>query len=188
MIAYVGGLSWQKGIHVLIEAINQLPADLFNLTIYGDTEAFPDYMAKITAQIRHPGIRVAGRLPHDELWPALANSDIVVVPSIWYETASLIIQEAFAVGVPVVASDIGALQERVRNGEDGLLFPPGDTLALRDILNQLQQKPQLLEELRAGIKPVRTINEHTNEVLDVYRLPRIFSEALNDSASGVRHD
>jgi glycosyltransferase involved in cell wall biosynthesis len=168
-IGYIGGLSWQKGVHVLLEAVNQLPAADFKLTIYGDSSAFPDYVDKLHQMAYHPAIHFAGRLPHRQLWAALANLDVVVVPSLWYETASLIVQEAFAAGVPVIASDLGALQERVAHGVDGYHFPPGDAPALADYLRQLQQSPAILRRLRAGIQPVKTIESHTAEVLALYQ-------------------
>lgn len=178
-IAYIGGIAPQKGVHVLIEAVNQL-ADYRSpitdyrsrLTIYGDPTAFPDYTARLQQQATHPGITFAGPLPHAQLWETLAGIDLIVVPTLWYETASLIVQEAFAVGVPVVASDIGVLPERIHAGVDGLLFPPGDAAALAGVLRRLQAQPVELAQLRAGIQPVFTIQEHVARVTAVYEQAR----------------
>jgi glycosyltransferase involved in cell wall biosynthesis len=130
--------------------------------------AFPDYVAQLQQQARHPGIKFVGRIPNRQLWHALVELDIVVVPTLWYETASLIVQEAFACGVPVVASQIGALQERLEDGVDGRFFPPGDSTALHDILHQLLIDRAALDTLRNGIKPVRTIQEHLSEIESIY--------------------
>ncbi len=167
-IGYIGGLSWQKGVHVLIAAVNQLPQEGVTLAVMGDTAVFPDYVAQLQQQARHPGITFTGRIPYEQLWAALAALDVVVVPTLWYETASLIVQEAFAAGAPVVASQIGALQERVREGVDGRFFPPGDAAALRDILNHLLADPARLDQLRGGIRPVRTIQEHFRDIESIY--------------------
>jgi glycosyltransferase involved in cell wall biosynthesis len=94
--------------------------------------------------------------------------DVVVVPTLWYETASLIVQEAFAAGVPVVASHIGALQERVEDGVDGRFFPPGDSIKLHNILHQFLTARHALDRLQNGIKPVRTIEEHLSEIESIY--------------------
>lgn len=168
-IAYIGGLSWQKGVHGLVTAVNQLPTSGVKLTIYGDTTAFPDYVAHLKQLAQHPGIHLAGRIPHAQLWQALADVDVVVVPSLWYETASLIVQEAFAMGVPVIASALGALRERVNDGVDGVLVPPGETAVLAHLLDQLRQQPEILERLRAGIQPVFTIQEHVTAVEAIYQ-------------------
>ena len=177
-ITYIGGLAPQKGIHTLIDAVNNLPSDKFNLAIYGDMTAFPDYITNLQNQVRQPNIQFKGTLPHENLWDALAQSDIVVVPSLWYETASLIVQEAFAAGVPVIASNIGALKERVQDGINGYLFPAGDGLALSKILADLGHHPEKLVQLAAQIQPVFTIEEHETAVQKRYRLALAESSAV----------
>jgi glycosyltransferase involved in cell wall biosynthesis len=167
---YIGGLAPQKGIHVLIEAMNRLKENKIQLDIYGDMTAFPDYVARLQSQARQSNIRFNGRLPHESLWQVLAKSDVVIVPSLWYETASLITQEAFAAGVPVIASDIGALRERVRDELDGLLFPPGDVAALSAILEDLYHHPVKLIQLASSIQPVFTIDQHYQAVQKTYQL------------------
>jgi glycosyltransferase involved in cell wall biosynthesis len=166
--AYVGGLSEQKGVHVLVEAVNRLPCQA-RLTIAGDETAFPSYSAELRRRAVHPGIEFVGRLGRKEVWQLLGQADALVVPSVWYETASLVVQEAFAVGTPVVAAGHGALTERVRHGMDGLLVPPGDVLALAAALQRLMEEPALLDRLRAGIRPVTTMDQHAHQVEAVYR-------------------
>ncbi|HEX8682453.1 MAG TPA: glycosyltransferase family 4 protein [Ardenticatenaceae bacterium] len=167
-IAYVGGLARQKGVHVLIEAVNHLPREGVSLTLYGDEAAFPEYVAELKALVSHPRIHFAGRIPNEQLLQALTDVDVLVVPSIWYETAALVIQEAFAAGVPVIASNLGALRERVRHGEDGLLVPPGDPAALRKALLELLQDPTLRARLRNGIRPFRTIEQQVDDIEVIY--------------------
>lgn len=168
-IAYIGGLSWQKGVHVLIAAVNQLPHAGVRLSIWGDTTAFPDYVARLRQQATHPGITLHGRLPHHLLWQTLAEVDLLVVPTLWYETSSLIIQEAQAAGVPVLASRIGAVQERLRDGVDGFFFPAGDERALLHLLRRFLAQPDLVEALRRQMRPVTTITEHVAAVTAVYQ-------------------
>jgi glycosyltransferase involved in cell wall biosynthesis len=60
----------------------------------------------------------------------MRRSIAVIVPSTWFEIQGLVILEAFAGATPVIASSIGAIPEAVRDGETGLLFPPGDASAL----------------------------------------------------------
>lgn len=169
LIGYVGGIAPQKGVHILIEAVNQLMGTDLQLMIYGDLNAFPQYAAQLQAEAAHPGIAFHGRLAHDQLWQTLVTFDVLVVPTLWYETASLIVQEAFAAQVPVIASDIGVLPERIRDGVDGRLFPPGDAAALAAILGQMAKNPELLADLRAAIQPVFTIQQHVAAVTAVYQ-------------------
>jgi glycosyltransferase involved in cell wall biosynthesis len=167
-VAYIGGLSWQKGVHTVIEAVNGLPPKAVQLTIYGDLNAFPDYVARLKQLTQQPSIQLAGRLARAGLWQVLRATDVIVVPSLWYETASLIVQEAFAAGVPVLASDLGALRERVRHQLDGLLVPAGDAAAWRNVLQRCLDEPDLLPRLQQGIGPVRSLTEHLIDLEALY--------------------
>jgi glycosyltransferase involved in cell wall biosynthesis len=80
-----------------------------------------------------------------------------------------VIQEAFAAKVPVVASRLGALKEKVRDGVNGRLFEPGNPEALACLLQEIAEDPRLLDALRANIQPVTTVEQHVQELEGVYR-------------------
>lgn len=168
-IVYVGSLAWQKGLHVLVEAVNQLPHEGVCLSIYGDLDKFPEYVAHLKDAAVHPGIRFAGRIARRELWRILLQeADVAVLPTLWYEASPLTIQEMFAARVPLLASDIGALPEKIRDGVDGLLFPPGDARALADHLLRLHREPGYLAGLRSNIQETRLMEDHVEEIRGVY--------------------
>lgn len=167
-LGYLGSIGRQKGVHVLISAMNELPWEGVTLDLYGDPAVFPDYAAGLQAQAQHPGIRFRGLVPRERLWDALADLDVLVMPTLWYEASPYTIREAFAARLPVIASDIGAPGSMVRHGVDGLLFAPGDAAALRNTLLDLLRRPERVAELRAGIAPVRTVEAHLEEVEQVY--------------------
>jgi glycosyltransferase involved in cell wall biosynthesis len=160
--AYIGGLSFPKGVHVLIEAFTGLP-EKAELWIAGDETADPAYTAHLR-ELASDRVRFLGQLTHAQVWEILAQVDVVTVPSLWYETFAFVVSEAFAAGVPVVASRLGPLADRVRDGVDGLLVPPGEVEALREALHRFQQDSSLQPRLLAGIRPIFTLTEHVNEV------------------------
>ena len=127
---------------------------------------------------KHPGIHFEGVVSRHALWSVLGGLDVLVVPSLWYEGSPANIREAFAAGVPVVASRVGALPEMIRDGIDGLLFPTGDETALRDILQSLLDDRSQLSRLQANIVPVLSFDEHVGMVMDVYQ------EALTSTING----
>jgi glycosyltransferase involved in cell wall biosynthesis len=165
---YLGSLAWQKGLHILIAAFNALPAAA-SLTIYGDTGAFPDYVEQLRRMATHPGIRFAGPLDRRQLGEALGALDYLVVPSLWEETFCLVIPEANACGVPAIASDLGALRDRVRDGVTGRLFPAGDVAALVDILRDLAAHPEQRQHYRAALIPAPSMDQHAQAVVAVYQ-------------------
>lgn len=164
-VAYIGGLAWQKGVHTLVEAFNGLQGA--ELWIAGDEGFDPAYVSHLHS-LASPSVRFLGRLEHSEVWTTLAQADVVAVPSLWYETFSLIVHEAFAAGVPVIASDLGALSEAIRHGENGWLVPPGDVGAWSDTLRGLAAEPELLDRAQASIRPPITQEEHLNRIEDLY--------------------
>ena len=105
-----------------------------------------------------------GRLTREEVWSTLAQVDAVVVPSLWYETFSLVVHEAFTAGVPVIASRLGALREKVRHGVNGLLISPGDVEAWRETLEQLMAEPSLLAHLKMNVRPPMTMRKHASRL------------------------
>jgi glycosyltransferase involved in cell wall biosynthesis len=168
---FVGALAWQKGVHVLIEAFNRLGTE-GALTIYGDPSLFPDYVAQLRAATRHPHMRFGGPLPHTEVGAALEQLDYLVVPSLWYENSPLVVQEAYAYGVPVVASQLGALPEKVLDGRTGRLFEPGDSADLARVLSELVADHKTgggqRKALAAGICLAPTVEQQAAEVIGIY--------------------
>lgn len=165
---FLGSLAWQKGVHVLVEAFNRLGDDA-SLTIYGSERSFPDYVAQVKTAVRHPNIRFAGLLEPSAVGTALRQIDCLVVPSLWYENSPLVIQEAYSVGVPVVASRLGALAEKVEDGRSGRLFEAGDVDALAAVLQELVADPQQLRAMAANVHPAPDMARHSAQLLDIYR-------------------
>lgn len=164
---YIGGLSWQKGVHVLIEAFNEMPVNAV-LEIFGDETVFPDYSRHLHHIARSPRIIFGGRLSRQEVWQTLTTTDVLVMPSLWFENSPLVIQEAFAAGVPVIASAIGALPEHVRHETDGLLVPPGDVRAWRAAMRRLVEEPEFREYLRTQVIPPPSLTEQVQALERLY--------------------
>lgn len=171
-VAYIGGLTQQKGVHIVVEAFREMEGAT-ELWIAGDETADPDYIHRLRT-LAASNVRFLGKLSRAEVWNTLAQVDVVVVPSLWYETFSLIVREAFAASVPVIVSDLGALAEAVRDGVDGLRVPPGDVVAWRTALHRLLASPGLRSQLRANIRQPLTLSEHISRIETLYEgvIPR----------------
>ena len=79
---------------------------------------------------------MTGQLGREEALEHVRRARAVVMPSIWYEVFPRIVAEAYALGVPVIASRLGSLAEVVADGETGLLFEPGDAADLARALGR----------------------------------------------------
>jgi len=167
---YIGALSEQKGVHVAIEAFAGLRGEA-ELWIGGDERFEPEYVARLKA-LAGPGVRFLGALSREQVWDTLAEVDVVLAPSIWYETFCLSVSEAFVAGRPVIASDLGALADRVRPGTDGLLVKPGNVAAWRAALQRLADDPGLVERMGAAMRPPQTMEQVAEQVEAVYEAIR----------------
>jgi glycosyltransferase involved in cell wall biosynthesis len=109
-----------------------------------------------------------GAYVREEQARLIAGVDWVVVPSVWWENAPLVIQEAFAHGRPVICSDVGGMAEAVRDGTDGLHFSRGDARSLAQTMQRAIEQPGLWQRLVDGIQPARTIQDAADEHLALY--------------------
>jgi glycosyltransferase involved in cell wall biosynthesis len=165
---FIGSIARHKGVHVLVEAFNRLPEGAA-LTLYGSEASFPEYAAQVKAMVCHPHVRFAGPLEHRHVGAALRQFDCLVMPSIWYENSPLVIREAFAAGVPVVASRLGALPEKVEDGVTGRLFTASDPDDLARVLRELIDEPQQLALLAENVRPGPDMHTHGELLVSIYR-------------------
>jgi len=96
---------------------------------------------------RDSRVTFCGQLPRAEVLGTLKRARFLVVPSRCYETFAMVIAEAYACGVPVIASRMGAMQELVAHGRTGLLFPPGDSEHLAESIDWAWSHPADLKHM-----------------------------------------
>jgi len=115
---FLGRLSREKGVATLLSAWRE---DLGRLLVVGDGPEAPRLR-----RLAPGGVEFRGTVSPEAPRRLVAQARAVLVPSIWYEAFSRVVVEAYAAGVPVVASRIGALPEVIEDGVTGLLAEPGD--------------------------------------------------------------
>ena len=121
---FAGRLSEGKGVSTLIAAWGLL-ASAIPLVVIGDGPLRP----QLESQARRNDtqqVAFRGRLDVTETRAAMKRAAFLIVPSVWYETFSLNIAEAFACGTPVICSRLGAMEENVADHRTGIHFTPGD--------------------------------------------------------------
>lgn len=127
----VSRLKPHKGVHLAIEALARLPDEQYTLQIVGDGP--PEYEKYLRERARALGVshRVVfrGAVPPDQVASVYRSSDLFLLPS-YEEAFGIVLLEAMAAGVPVVASRVGGIPDVVEDGVSGKLVPPGDPEAL----------------------------------------------------------
>lgn len=166
-LLYVGGLSYQKGVHVVVQAVAPL-GEQVQLTIVGNEQFDPVYSEQLR-QTAGANTYFLGKQQPTAVYHLMAEADVVLVPSLWYETFVLVISEAFGLGVPVLASRLGVLADRVQDGINGRLLPAGEPQAWQEAIQQLLDQPEQLAQLRQGVRPGWSLAEHGDYLLQLYQ-------------------
>lgn len=175
-ILWYGRFVEEKGVRFLVEAASRLlRADgRADFVLAGDGPQ----RDSICMMVEGLGIRerfsIPGKVDRRELIGFLKESSIVVIPSI-KEGMPFSLLEAMSSGKAVVASDIPGIRDLVRDGENGLLVPPADPVALAGALEALRRDPSLREKLGAAAR--KTVMEGYSERVVVDRIEAMYREA-----------
>ncbi len=170
-VLYAGRLSPEKGVDVLIEAAARRPG--LRVEIAGDGPARPELEALAAARGLGGRVRFHGHLPPEELARLRRRCAVAAVPSRWHENMPLVVLEAFAAGLPVVATDLGGLPELIEDGVDGRCVPAEDPEALGEALEALTGDPAralaMGRAARAKVERGFTPERHLERLDAVYR-------------------
>lgn len=170
-LAFAGSLIPSKAPHLLLEAVDAFPAGRITVDLLGSVVPYhgdTSYASRLAPLLGKPFVRKLGPVPHERMSDTFADVDGLVVPSAWIENAPFVIREAFAAGLPVIASDLGGMAEMVRHERNGLLFAPGDSAALARAIGRLLDEPDLLDRLRQGISRPMSIEEDAAQTVARY--------------------
>lgn len=133
-LIFIGRVSREKGLLILLKALQDLDEDKIFLNIYGHLDDLK-YMEECKPYMEgRKNIKWNGLIENKDITEAISRHDALVLPSIVAEMAPLVIQEAFAANVPVIGTAIGGIADEIKNGENGYLFEMGDSTALHNLL------------------------------------------------------
>ncbi len=157
LILFVGRLTGKKGLHVLIDALALGIPELgkAHLAVVGEGPALQGLVKRIRERGLEDRVRFLGARSHDDLPAYFAAADVFALPCVQSEDGDkdglpVTLMEGAACGVPAVASSIGGIPQFVRDGENGLLVPPGDARALALALGRVLGSRELRQRLGHG--------------------------------------
>lgn len=166
-LLFVGRLSPEKGVQALADAARTLAPGV--LRVVGSGPA-ADLLQGIS------GVTALGALPAPTVAQEMARACALVLPSIWYENFPRTLVEAYAAGLPVIASRTGALAELVQDGVTGLLVNPGDAADLAVKLQWALGNPQLMAAM--GCAARRVYETSYTPAVNYAQLLAIYEQAL----------
>jgi glycosyltransferase involved in cell wall biosynthesis len=164
---YIGRLSEEKGIDVLLEAFRNIEKELY---IGGDG---PLKKKVIDTCAKNHKMHYLGMLDKHAVKEIMSQCSALVFPSLWYEGMPLTLIEAFAVGTPVIASNIGAMSSMIKGGYNGIHFAAGDSADLFEKIVYWENlskndKQQFSRNARSCFEEIYTPEKNKEQILSIY--------------------
>jgi glycosyltransferase involved in cell wall biosynthesis len=165
---YIGRLSPEKGIEVLLNAWKQLDHRI-ELKIAGSG---PLEKQVQEAAMQQSNIEYLGQQPIQEIYRLLSRAQALIFPSLWYEGMPRTIVEAFAQGTPVIASKLGAMATMIEDQVTGLHVEPGNAVSLTNAILWLIDHPHDLDTMRQAVQKdfqtKYTAMQNYDRLLEIY--------------------
>lgn len=169
-IVFVGRINELKGIHLLIDAFFHLPEDKITLDIYGQDseESYASDLKKKSAAKKN--IRWMGKMQPEVVINRMSEYHVLCLPSTFSEMSPLVIQEAFAAGLPVLASDVYGNAEEITEGVNGWLFRFKDSSHLTDKLLYLVNNLDKVEKARKELPKPNSFKSVVENHIEIYSM------------------
>ena len=167
---FVGRISKEKGIETLLKAWEQLSLPLH---VVGDGPL----LSKIQS-VESRLVTSFGHMSSKNVGEKMAQSSFLVMPSEWYEGFPMVLVEAFAHGLPVVASRLGGMEEIVEDGKTGLHFDAGNHFDLAEKVQWMQEHPQECKKMGENARQ-DYLQRYTPEI-NYKMLIQIYNEAIEE--------
>jgi len=165
---FVGRLSREKGVDTLLSAWERLGKG-FRLKVVGDGPLAPE-VARAAERIS--GVEWLGRQTGDQVLGLMKDARALLFPSVWYEGFPMVFVEAYAVGLPMIASDLGSMSSLVDPGRTGLHFHPSDSRDLASQVEWASRNPEKLGRMRAAARTEfetrYTASQNYRLLMDIY--------------------
>jgi glycosyltransferase involved in cell wall biosynthesis len=167
---YVGRLSGEKGIKTLIgswKSLTKIP-----LKIAGDGPLYNEVKSDI-ANHGISSVELLSSQDHQRILSIMKGARFLIFPSVCFEGFPMTICEAFACGVPVIASRLGAMEEIIEDGKTGLHFTPGDAQDLAAKIEWAWSNPERMKEMgkeaRREYELKYTAEKNYKMLMEIYR-------------------
>lgn len=170
VIGFLGRLERYKGADMLVRALELLPPDLpvqLRIAGIGQDARFARRMENAAQKDRR--IQLMGLVRHEKVPEFLADIDVLAVPSRYMETGPIVVQEARALGIPVMGADLGGISERVHHGVDGWLLPFDDPRPWAEAIRVAATDRAEVARLSGNMRRTRSIDDVADDMATLYR-------------------
>jgi glycosyltransferase involved in cell wall biosynthesis len=167
-LMFLGRVSHFKGLHLLIDAIEKIPEDEVELTIFGNSDG-TGYENDLREKTKHKlNIIWAGNLRQEMVLFEMNRHDLLCLCSTFSEMSPLVIQEARAARLPIIASNVYGNKEQLENGAGGVLFEMNNVNSLKGQILKILSNRDLLEQYKKQIELPNSFKELGKKYINIY--------------------
>ena len=169
-LLFLGFHNPYKGLPLLADAIESLGPETLeriHLCVHAaGAKSIETRFRRIESRLGR--LTYSGAYQYEDVPWIIGGVDVGVVPSVWWDNGPQTVMEMLACGVPVLGAELGGIPDFIEDGVNGLLFRGADAPGLADKIRTLVEDPGLVETLRAGVRPPKSMSEHVGEIVSLY--------------------
>lgn len=167
---FLGLSSLPKGLPFLLNTLLKMDYELLTkIKLYIYARGVNEHMRLLNSlSTSLASLHYTNGYQYNDIPRLLKGMDVGIVPPVWWDNAPQVVFEMLACKVPVIGARIGGIPDFVRHQENGLLFGPGDSKDLTCQLRNVILQPDLLDQYRKAITPMKTITQHGDELEQYY--------------------
>ena len=170
-LLFVGRLAAVKGLPILLEALNQLNMPNLTLTIVGDGPENAELKKRTSQYGLEKSVRFLGYRSQSEVAELLKQTNLLVLPS-FAEGVPVVLMEAMAAEVPVIATRIAGIPELIQDQVSGILVSPGNVNELANAIKEITEDKQ--KAMKMGKKGRKKVVEEFDSYIEAARLSQLF--------------
>ena len=171
-LLYIGRLSDEKGINILLKAMQLVPEAKLKIVGTGNEK---ENLEKSAADLRLKNVEFAGAKWGDEAKQIIRHARFIVIPSLWHENFPYVVTEAYAIGKALIVSDKGGLPEYTFEGVTGHVYPSDDFKKLSELIRLMWDNPD--ETAQKGKNAKKYADENFNDAVFYEKLMNAYAFA-----------
>lgn len=168
LFGFIGQMARHKGADILVDALRKLGNRRATLKIYGPSDQDPVYMNKLRSAAEGLSVEFAGIFQKEKMAQIMAEIDVLVIPSRWYENSPLVLLNALATHTPAIVSNVAGMTEFIREGKNGFSFERGNSSALAEVMRRFVLDPRLAAEMALNTSFERTTETMATDTIKLY--------------------
>jgi len=165
---FLSAVQPHKGAHILLDAFKRANMDNSRVSIYGHYFGESIYYTNLKEKYESNKVQFFGKYIYEDMAKIFNKIDLLVVPSIWWENSPLVLISALAHSVPAIVSNLGGLNDIVKEGTNGFVFEAGSAESLSNVIKNICSDPTILNDVKKSLRHPARIEEQAFEYEKIY--------------------